>query len=204
MTSDAGPFSWGRFGDAFLDELATILAGRRVLEVFAGNGLLASRLAARGTDVLATSVPSDHDRHERGMHHPVVDMDAVTAVVRHGRDRDVLLMSWPTTTPAAARCALAWGEGRPVVFVGEVSRPPRDPRGRLALGGCADDAFFALMGDVATIGSYDGRNLLDTAFHAVVRWPTDGFAAEVDWSRFWPADRPSHHDVVGPTSPGPS
>ena len=40
-------FSWGTFDDVFVDELAGWLRGSRVLEVFAGNGLLASLLAAR-------------------------------------------------------------------------------------------------------------------------------------------------------------
>jgi len=50
----------------FIDELSDALCGMRVLEIFAGNGYLAGLMAARGIDIVATSVPSSIDAHERG------------------------------------------------------------------------------------------------------------------------------------------
>jgi hypothetical protein len=45
-------FSWGTFDEVFLNDLAGYLQGRRVLETFAGNGLLAHHLRQRGVNIL--------------------------------------------------------------------------------------------------------------------------------------------------------
>lgn len=44
-----------RDSPGFIDELANELNGMRVLEVFAGNGLLAALLAERGISITATT-----------------------------------------------------------------------------------------------------------------------------------------------------
>lgn len=99
--------SWGSFTDEFVNELASWIGDRKVLEVFAGNGLLASKLAARGIDIIATSRFAGHDGHSLGFHHKVVEMEASAAVHELGEGRDVLLMSWPPPTrlPSGAPCA---------------------------------------------------------------------------------------------------
>ena len=71
------------------------LKDKRILEVFAGNGLLASLLAEKGVFVNATSLLSGHDGHQEGMHYDVALMDARKAVQVYGDDSDVLLVSWP-------------------------------------------------------------------------------------------------------------
>ena len=178
------PFSWGRFDPAFLDDLASRLSGLRVLETFAGNGLLAAGLAARGIDVLATSILSGEDRHDEGMYHHVLRLDATEAVLGPGRDRDALLMSWPPANGSAARCAAAWGEGRPLAFVGEATDPERG-----WLGGCGTDDLFAMMADVEPVMTYAGRNWLDVAFTATVRIPSHDAPWPVDWRRFRAGER---------------
>ncbi len=135
------PFAYGNFSPGFVRSLAGRLRGQRVLEVFAGNGLLAARLAAHGVDIRATSLFAGHDGHERGMHHPVEQLDAVAAVGRYGDVSDILLMSWPTVTEAAARAVLEWGSERAVVFVGEIPRPEW---GMAGLSGCATDLFHEI------------------------------------------------------------
>jgi hypothetical protein len=152
--------SYGNFTDPFLDELTEILQDKKVLEVFAGNGLLASRLAARGVDIMATSQFSGHDGHEIGMFHDVIEMDATEAVLTLGANADILLMSWPTADEGATRAALAWGSDRPIVFIGEITQ---FDKGTLGLGGCASDLFFQITAIDRDIPSYEPRNFLERA-----------------------------------------
>ena len=160
MEEHGPPVAYGSFTHGFVDSLAAVLRGSRVLEVFAGNGLLASKLAARGVQVVATSLFSGHDGHRRGMQFPVLEMDAVRAVRELGPEADVLLMSWPTVTEAALVAALEWGEERPIAFLGEITRHDLWMAG---LGGCATDAFFEATEVVEEIPGYQGRGMLDRA-----------------------------------------
>jgi transcriptional regulator with XRE-family HTH domain len=154
----AREFSWGQFDDPFVDELARWIGGRRVLEVFAGNGLLASKLASRGIDIISTSLFRGHDAHEEGMFHPVIEMEASVAVLRHGEGRDVLLMAWPVSDETAARATALWGDAKPVIFIGEVTDLEKGH-----LGGCASDAFFEFTVETEAFGSYRPRNMLERA-----------------------------------------
>lgn len=149
--------AWGQFGDAFVDELVAWIAGRTVLEVFAGNGLLASKLASKGVDIVATSLFRGHDGHSEGMYFDVVEMPAHEAARRH-RDRDVMLMSWPTADEGALHASLVWGEERPLVFIGEVTDLESGH-----LGGCASDMFFELSRQSHEFASYRPRNGLERA-----------------------------------------
>lgn len=121
----------------FIDELATYLKGRKVLELFAGNGYLAGLLAAEGVEVLSTTIFSGHDTHEYGLYHDVEELSAVDAVLAYGDSRDILLVSWPTVTNAVLQAALLWGPGRPIVFIGEMTDYSKGH-----YGGCATDDFF--------------------------------------------------------------
>ncbi len=141
---------------AFVDELAEALAGRKVLEIFAGNGYLASLLAARGLEVTATSVLSSMDAHERGLYHPVANLDAREAVLRLGDDHDLLLMCWPTVTPAALQACELWG-AKPIAFIGEWTDYSKNH-----LGGCATDELFERLAPSRILSSYRG-NLLERA-----------------------------------------
>lgn len=154
------PVSWGDFDARFVNELADWIGENRVLEVFAGNGLLAAKLAARGVSVVSTSLFSGHDGHDWGMHYPVVEIEASAAVRRFGPEADVLLMSWPVASEAAMRATALWGADRPIVFIGEVTRLEL---GSMGLGGCASDLFFEVTDEVAAFGAYSPRNMLERA-----------------------------------------
>jgi len=154
------PVSWGQYDNAFVAEMATWIDGRRVLEVFAGNGLLASKLSTRGVDIIATTLFSAHDGHAEGIHHRVFEMEASSAVEKFGMDRDVLLMAWPVASEAATKAALKWGFERPIIFVGEITR---HDLGFGGLGGCASDLFFELTTETGVFESYDPRNMLERA-----------------------------------------
>ncbi len=154
-----------RATESFVDTLAEQLAGRRVLEVFSGNGFLAAHLSQRGIQITATSLRSGHDAHADGFFHEVEESDAREAVLRHGEQHDVLLMAWPTVTEAAIEAVRLWAElaharGCPgdLVFVGEVTDYQKNH-----LGGCATDAFFEEVEMIEEIPGYAG-NALEKAF----------------------------------------
>lgn len=150
--------SFGKFTPDFVADLADRLAGKRILEVFAGNGLFASLLAAKGVTITATSWFTGHDGHEEGMHYPVIEMDAVHAVHQFGKDSDVLLMSWPTVTEAVLLAVVAWGTEKDIIFIGEWTDYKRNH-----LGGCATDAFFESVEVIEEIRSYQSRNVMERA-----------------------------------------
>jgi len=152
------PMTWGSFTPTFLDTLAEHIASRRVLEIFAGNGYLASELSRRGVDIHATTLFSGHDGHEYGMHHAVEEIEASAAIQKYSAERDMLLMSWPVSTPDATFAALRWGFDRPIIFIGEISNPDRG-----MFGGCADDMFFEITRTVETLPDFEPRNMLEKA-----------------------------------------
>jgi hypothetical protein len=151
--------SFWRPNEAFVGELSSYLSGKRVLEIFSGNGLLAGLLSARGVDVRATTLLSSHDSHSSGFFHPVEELHAIDAVVQYGGESDVLLVAWPTTTPAVLMAALRWGEDKPIVFIGEVTDRSRGPMG---YGGCATDEFFDAVEVQQRFDTYKG-NMLEAA-----------------------------------------
>lgn len=104
--------------------------------------------------------------HERGFHHPVEEVDAVSAVRRHGPSRDALLMSWPVTGEAATVAALEWGSDRPIHWIGEITR---FDLGGAGLGGCASDLFHQVTEVREDIPGYVGRGRLDRAAILSVR-----------------------------------
>jgi hypothetical protein len=158
LTLDRITGSFWRPSEAFVDELATALQGKRVLEIFAGNGLLAGHLASRGIDITATTIFSGHDAHDLGLYFPVIESGAVDAVFNRGAEHDVLLICWPTTTGAVLDAVTAWGWGRDrkvegdIVFVGEVTDYEKG-----YLGGCATDEFFEAIEFVKTFSTYRGN-----------------------------------------------
>lgn len=143
----------------FVAELADYLSGKRLLEVFAGNGLLAGYLDAAGVDVTATSILSGMDAHSQGLYFPVENIKATAAVSKYGLTHDVLLMCWPTVTLDALHAANAWGQGRDIVFIGEVTDYSKNH-----LGGCATDEFFEAVTLVHAFSDYSSRNMMEHAY----------------------------------------
>jgi hypothetical protein len=154
--------SWGNFEDKFLDELVQWIDGRRVLEVFAGNGLLAKKLRERGVEIIPTTTYQGHDYHEFGMHCEVEEIAAHQAVKKYGDACDILLMSWPVPTEDASVASILWGEEKPLVYIGEVTDLKIHQ-----LGGCASDSFFEMTKVSHNFQSY--RQARSGIEHAVVR-----------------------------------
>ena len=136
---------------AFLDELAAYLKGKRVLEIFAGNGYLAACLTARGVDIVSTTEFSGHDAHRSGIYHPVLEMSARDAVLKYRSESDTLLLSWPTVTIEAFCAAILWGSSKPIAYIGEYTDYSKNQ-----LGGCATDEFFELLEFKSKFSAYQG------------------------------------------------
>jgi hypothetical protein len=144
----------------FLNELSDYLRGKSVLEVFAGNGYLASELEKRGVTTTATSLFSGHDGHAHAMYSKVREMDARVAAREYRDTHDVLLMSWPVADESALRAILEWGSDKPVVYIGET--PHLELPGLMGLSGCASDLFFESIRWERFFESYHG-NMLEKA-----------------------------------------
>jgi hypothetical protein len=114
-------------------KLARWIGKRKALEVMAGRGWLAQALTYHKANVIATDDYSWHDsKGWKKPVHPVVKMDAVDAVRDLGKDADILIISWPPhSEPYATQACVAWGPGRPIVYIGEGYE-----------GCCADSSFF--------------------------------------------------------------
>lgn len=150
--------AWWKPSAAFVDDLVDALAGRSVLEVFSGNGYLASLLSARGVRITATTLFSSHDYHEAGLYHPVIEMEASEAVKKYGDDHDILLFCWPTVTDAAVLAAATWGTTKPIAYIGDTTDYVQGN-----LGCCATDLFFEHVRVQQRLESYVG-SLWERAF----------------------------------------
>lgn len=110
------------------EEVVNLLARESVLEVGAGKGYWASRVAKAGGDILATD-----EYPVEGSFFDVQKMTATEAIHSLGKERTLLLV-WPPYNESMALDALnAYREigGKRLVYVGE------------GVGGCTgDDSFF--------------------------------------------------------------
>ena len=144
-------YIYWRPNERFLSELCNYLQNKRVLEIFAGNGYLASCLHSKGIEVISTSIFSGHDGHDYGMYFPVQEMEASHAVQVYGDSCDVLLMAWPTVTESVIKAVRKW-PSKPFVFIGEVTNYAKHE-----LGGCATDSFFNETVFTHTFSTYKGN-----------------------------------------------
>lgn len=129
-----------------LEDLAALLCGKRVLEVFAGRGQLSALLDELGVEVVPTSLQQGHDMSEELGHViEVEDLDCVSAVLKYADAFDVLLVSWPTTSSALYKSVAHLPPHTLIVFLGEVTDRSCVPP---FLGGCATDEFFDAVVEV--------------------------------------------------------
>lgn len=147
--------------EALIRELTSMIGSRKVLEVFAGNGLLAACLKARGVDITATTLYSSIDGHDAGVYTPAIELDACSAVAKYGPESDILLICWPTVTNAVLHAVELWsdlGRGQDVIYIGEVTDYAKGH-----LGGCATDDFFEHMQWHSRLKHYVVRNEMEKA-----------------------------------------
>lgn len=129
-------YSYWKYNPEFITEILGYLRRYKVLEIFAGNGYLASLLNEGGIHITSTTRFSSHDGHQFGMHFPVIEMEASQAIKEYGEQSDILLMSWPTVTEEVINAVRLWGT-KPFLFIGEITNYSKNE-----LGGCATDRFF--------------------------------------------------------------
>ena len=99
----------------------------------AGRGWLAKALSEEGIDIIATDDNSWGDKHNKALSvYAIIFMDAIKAIRKFGADCEVIIMSWPPYNGEIATKVLkAWGQNKPVVYIGE------------GYGGCnAPDSFW--------------------------------------------------------------
>lgn len=136
--NDEGLF--GYMSKPLIQSLAELFAGKKVVEAYAGRGLLTSLLREQGVDIRATSLRMGHDRTETLGHFcEVEDMSVRDAVSAYGHDLDYLLVCWPVADASLFHVAGRLSENTKIVFIGEVTDYTTTPP---FLGGCATDEFF--------------------------------------------------------------
>lgn len=141
----------------FIKELADYLEGKSVLEIFAGNGYLASLLQARNIQVTPTSLKVGYDFDL--YYTDVTELMASDAVEELGKNYDVLLVTWPTVTIDAYNALLQWSRlyNKPIVYIGETTDLAINQ-----LGGCATDELWNNAEFIKHFSTYQG-NLLEKA-----------------------------------------
>jgi hypothetical protein len=107
-------YAWAVPTPEAVELIASALAGRRVLEVCAGNGLWAMLLADAGLEVIATdgAIPG------QVRHFEVRQVEALAAVQAY-RCCEALMLCWPPFKDACAVRALRAFEGDRVLYVGD-------------------------------------------------------------------------------------
>jgi hypothetical protein len=121
----------------WINPLVNWIGNKKCLEVMAGKGTLSYALRQKGVNIITTD---DFSWAKSGYHEwnetltEVVNMDAVDAVDKFGKDIDVLIMSWPYMDDTAFRVIKRLHEVNPsalIIYIGE------------SMGGCtANEDFF--------------------------------------------------------------
>lgn len=145
--------SFWKQSDSFVNELVECLSGKRVLEVFAGNGLAAKLLHDKGIQITATSLKSSMFDPKKN-HFDVMDVEASDAAFLY-RDHDIMLMMWSDYSADALLSYLNFipdfDNPKQIIFVGELTDEKSG-----TYGGCACQEFFSLTDKVMNFESYNG------------------------------------------------
>lgn len=129
---------WAIVSKDWVTLLAEWVDNRKVLEIMAGPGWLAKALLEEGVRIIPTDDKSWSGKHSKAPFLlPIMRMDCLEAV-RQYPETDILLVSWPPYGDMAiCKACEAWGQNRPVIYIGE-----RD-------GGCnAPEEFFVRFQEI--------------------------------------------------------
>lgn len=108
---------WTVIDQVWTKELADWIGDRKVLEIMAGYGWLAKALQGHSVDILATEM-FVHPDYVEGFTN-IIQMDAVSAVRKHGGDADILLVSWPQVDSDLSEALEGWDSNKPIIYIGE-------------------------------------------------------------------------------------
>ena len=140
---------FGYLSKPLVDDLAKMLNGRKVLEVYAGRGHLSAALKEKGVDIKTTSLQMGHDgSYEMGHVADVEFLRSDEAIHKYNPWMNTLLVCWPTTDGNLARALQYLPDDALIVFIGEVTDYTVSPP---VLGGCATDEFFAAVEEVSEL-----------------------------------------------------
>jgi hypothetical protein len=113
---------------------------RACLEVMAGAGHLSKALREFGINVIATDDYSWPKKNDWEFVTEVIEMEAVKAVIKYGKQSDIIIMSWPYMDSTAFKVLQAMHVINPhaiLIYIGEWH------------GGCtADDEFFRHFSEI--------------------------------------------------------
>lgn len=143
----------------FFKELADYIGSRRVLEVYAGNGLLASHLQKLGVSVHPTSIHSEYDGYKAHPYTEVEELSSIDAVLKYEKDFDILLVSWAVADSSLYHASLIWGSDKEIIYIGESLYGSID-----CLPGCACDDFHANITPIHFFRNHQPRNGIERAF----------------------------------------
>lgn len=146
---------------AWVGQLLNVLKGKRVLEVMAGTGALASVLKSEGVDINVTdnkSWKSSSERWNTQPHIPIEELDAVAAIKKYDKV-DYIIMSWPPyDSPIAYMVLMTKRICNPnaiIIYIGE------------GYGGCTADDDFHDNYTVIDRAIYTGVNANYQAFDGI-------------------------------------
>ncbi len=130
--------------DSLVEYLHTLIGDKKVLEVFAGSGDLASALLEKGCYVTPTGIYSRSFGNYSKPEH-VIDLEAVKACRKYKDSHDILLASFPVTDDAFFLAAKEF-EG-PIILIGELyHKHPLNTVGSYS--GTASDAYYDNVIDI--------------------------------------------------------
>ena len=105
--------------------LAQWIGARRCLEIMAGSGALTYALSQCGVDIVATDDKSWSDPRCDWFQAPWADveqMDCLQAIQKYGKDRTIIICSWPYMDDSAYRSLLEMRRVNPdavMLYIGE-------------------------------------------------------------------------------------
>jgi hypothetical protein len=108
----------------WVNPLVTWIGKRSVLEVMSGKGALSAALRRKKIDIIATDDFSWHKEQKwDSLWTNVEDIDAISAIKKYGKERDILLMSWaPYSEPIGYEVLKSYYEINPngiLLVIGE-------------------------------------------------------------------------------------
>lgn len=138
----------------FIKEISNYIGSKKVLEIFSGNGNLASVLLNNNIKIKPTTLFSSHDAHDYGLYTEVEEIKASDAIDKYSSQYDILLISWPTVTLDAFIALSKWPKEKAIIYIGEYTDLDNN-----IFAGCATDELWESASFVSFFGSYKGRYL---------------------------------------------
>lgn len=120
----------------WINPLAKWIGDKKVLEIMAGTGSISYALKQKGIDVIATD---NFSKKFKKRWTNIENIDCVDAIEKYGKDREVIIMSWPDINNTAynvLKKVREVNDNAIIIYIGEIY-------------GCtASDCFFEVMREI--------------------------------------------------------